>query len=374
MIAEKLSAASGRLMSLDVFRGATIAAMVLVNNPGSWDTVYPPLLHAKWHGWTFTDVIFPFFLWIVGVAMTLSFERRMEQGADRGRGKLMLHVVRRSAIIFAIGFFLSGFPKFPIATMRIPGVLQRIAVCYLIASIVLLFTRLRGQMLAVGTLLTGYWMLMTLYPVPGCGPGSLEMECNFERYVDGLLLKGHMWRQTTEWDPEGIVSTLPAIATTLFGVLAGHLLRIRRTPAEKTAWLFVCGSVLLVSGSVLAWWMPINKSLWTSSYSVFMAGLAMQAFAFCYWLVNVQQWKRFAQPFVMFGMNAIVLYFFSGMLARMMSILKIGSVSLQHIVYDNFFVYLASPKNASLLYALTNVAVVYLFARFLYRRKWFVRF
>jgi predicted acyltransferase len=183
-----------------------------------------------------------------------------------------------------------------------------------------------------------------------------------------------MWRQTTDWDPEGVVSTLPAIATTLFGVLAGHLLRIRRTPAERTAWLFVCGSVLLALGSVLAWWMPINKSLWTSSYSVFMAGLAMQVFAFCYWLVDVQEWKRFAQPFVMFGMNAIVLFFFSGMLARMLSILKIQGVSFQHIIYDGFFAHLAAPINASLLYALSNVIVMYLLARFLYRRKWFVRF
>ena len=363
---------AARLTSLDVFRGATIAAMILVNNPGSGDDAYAPLRHAEWHGWTFTDVIFPFFLWIVGVAMTLSFARRMERGDNRGR--LLLHVLRRSAIIFAIGFFLSGFPNFAFATIRIPGVLQRIAVCYLIAAAIFLFIGVRGQIAAVLSLLGGYWALMTLYPTPGCGAGALEMGCNFARYVDSLALSGHMWSHTKTWDPEGIVSTLPAIATTLFGALAGYILRLPRSEAEKTAWLFAGGNALLFTGSVLSLWMPFNKSLWTTPYSVLMAGLAMNAFAVCYWLVDVQGYRRWSRPFAIFGMNAIAAFVLSGILGRLLAILKVDGVTLHQIVYDGAFAPFASPKNASLLFALANVGVLYGVAYFLYRRRWFVRF
>ncbi|MBI4876727.1 MAG: DUF1624 domain-containing protein, partial [Acidobacteria bacterium] len=210
---------SGRLESLDVFRGATIAAMILVNNPGSWSAVYSPLLHAGWHGWTPTDLIFPFFLWISGVAMTLSFAKRMERGD--GRRRLFLHTLRRAAAIFGVGLFLNAFPYFDLATLRIPGVLQRIAVCYLIAAAIFLTTKLRGQAIAILSLLGVYWAVMKWIPVPGYGAGVLEKHGNFAQWIDSLVLSGHMWSATKTWDPEGIVSTLPSIATVLFGVLCG---------------------------------------------------------------------------------------------------------------------------------------------------------
>ena len=286
----KTDAQGNRLRSLDVFRGATLASMVLVNDPGTWDHVYPQLDHAAWNGWTFTDTVFPFFVWIAGVALTLSTAKRIEGGDDRR--KLFWHVVRRSLLIFACGLFVNGFPYFHFSRIRYMGVLQRIAICYLVAGSLSLVLKVRGILIAVVMLLAGYWLLMTLVPVPGCGAGSLEKDCNLAKYVDNLVLAGHMWSGTKTWDPEGLVSTIPAIASMLFGVLTGHLLRLNRTPAEKTVWLFVTGNLLLFAGQVMNVWLPINKNLWTSSYSVFMAGLASVVFALCYWLVDVVKVQR----------------------------------------------------------------------------------
>jgi len=369
-------AASGRLMSLDVFRGATIAAMLLVNNPGDWGAVYAPLLHAPWHGWTFTDVIFPFFLWIVGVAMTLSFARRVERGESRSA--LMLHALRRSAIIFGLGLLLAGFPYYNLATIRIPGVLQRIAVCYLAAALIFLMSGLRGMILWTGGLLSVYWVLMKLVPVPGYGAGVLDKVGNFAQYVDSMVLRGHMWSATKVWDPEGIVSTLPAIATTLFGVLAGRILRLRLADAEKTAWLFVFGSSLMLCGSVMNWWLPINKNLWTSSYAVFMAGLAATVFAFCYWIVDVQGRRAWAQPFVVYGMNAIAMFVLAGLVAKSLGLVRVaaaggGQISLSAWIFRSLYAPLASPKNASLMYALTYVLLFWAIAYFLYRRRIFLK-
>ena len=244
--------------------------MMLVNNLGSYTQAYPPLLHAEWHGWTPTDLIFPFFLWIVGVAMTFSFARRVEEGGDRG--VLIRHTVRRSALIFGLGLLLAGFPYYNLATIRIPGVLQRIALCYLIGSLIFLYTTWRGQAVVIVGVCTAYWMLMTLYPVPGFGPGVLEPIGNFSQYIDWMLLPGHLYRATKVWDPEGVVSTLPAIATLLFGVLVGHLLRSRRELAEKAAWLLATGVLLTVAGYLLGLILPINKKIWTVSFAVFTAG------------------------------------------------------------------------------------------------------
>jgi predicted acyltransferase len=363
---------SSRLQSLDAFRGATIASMILVNDPGSWQYIYPPLEHAAWNGWTFTDTVFPFFLWIVGVAMTLSFAKRLERGEDRST--CLMHVLRRSAIIFGLGFVLNFLGTFSFATVRIPGVLQRIAICYLIAGAIFLYTSIRGQVLWLLGLLTVYWLLMALYPVPGFGPGLWTPEGNFAKYIDGLVLSGHMYSQTKTWDPEGIVSTLPAVATVLFGALAGHLLRSSRSMAEKAAWLMSGGAVLVGVGDVMTIWMPINKNLWTCSYSVFMAGLASLAFGVWYWFVDVQRWREWARPFVVFGMNAIVMFVLSGVLARLLGRVKVNGVSLGTLLFDSVFARLGSPVNASLYYAIANVLVLYLAAWLLYRRKWFIHF
>jgi predicted acyltransferase len=276
-----------RLTSLDAFRGLTVASMILVNNPGDWGAIYPPLEHAAWSGWTFTDTIFPFFLWIVGVALTLSTAKRIEQGANRE--KLLAHVVRRSVLIFALGLFLAGFPYFHLTHIRIPGVLPRIAICYFIASLIFLYTKWRTQVASIVVLFALYWLLMMLVPLPCAATNRFDVNCNFARYVDGLLLSGHMWGQTKVWDPEGIVSTLPAIATTLFGVLTGTLLRQKFSSEKKAILLLGIGAGLFALAQLANIWMPINKSLWTVSFSLLMAGLASIEFAVLYWIIDIRE-------------------------------------------------------------------------------------
>jgi len=393
-----VAAGSGRLMSLDVFRGATIASMMLVNNPGSWDAVYGQLDHAEWNGWTFTDLIFPFFLWIVGVAIPLSTARRIERGESRVA--LFLHVVRRAAIIFWLGLFLAFF-SFTIngsytkaggfgswfhemaATIRIFGVLQRIAVCYLIASTIFLCARLRGQIAWLVGLLMGYWLLMKLAPVPGYGAGVLTKEGNFSAYVDGMVLGKHTWGGKP-WDPEGVVSTIPAIATCLFGILTGQLLQMKRSVEQKTAWLFVAGNLLMFAGAIMNIWLPINKNLWTSSYAVFMAGLAMDIFAVCYWLVDVKGYQRWVKPFAIYGMNAITVFMLSGVLGRITLEVKVHdatgkAMALKGYLFETFFNGPLShlgfdPKICSLSWALVYMLGLYLVAYLMYRIKWIVKF
>jgi predicted acyltransferase len=346
--------------------------MMLVNNPGTWSAVYAPLRHADWHGWTFTDTVFPFFLWITGVAMTLSFARRVEAGADRRR--LLLHTVRRAALIFLVGLFLNGFPYFPLDRIRIPGVLQRIAVCYLIAGAIYLFTRVRGQVFFTGFFLVVYALLMNYAPFPGRTADAWSQEANFARYIDGRFLAGHMWSQTKVWDPEGIVSTLPAIATCLFGVLTGHLLRRAQwAPAERAVWMFVQGAGLLWLGAVWSWWMPVNKNLWTSSYALLMAGLASTVFAASYWLVDQRGGARHTRPLAIYGMNAIAVYVLSGITARLLGLIRIGDVPAQRWIFENFFAPLGSPVNASLLFGLAFVLYLYAVAWGMYRRRWFLK-
>jgi predicted acyltransferase len=362
---------TGRLLSLDVFRGGTIASMILVNNPGPAAT-YAPLQHAEWHGWTFTDLVFPFFLWIVGVAMTLSLAKRVARGDDRKH--LLMHVARRSAAIFLIGLALNGFPQFDLSTIRIPGVLQRIAICYLCAAAVLLLVRTtRGRLLWTGGLLAVYWMLMTLVPVPGCGPGHFGVDCNFAKWIDGLLLSGHMWAHSRTWDPEGLVSTLPAVATTMAGVFAGQILASARTPAERTAWLFVLGNALMLAGAVLSLFMPVNKQLWTVPYALLTAGIANAVFAACYWLIDIRGWKRFAKPFAVYGVNALAMFVLSGIFAKSISLWRIGDVSFRTMLWTGVYQPLASPVNASLLFALSHVILFWLIAWLFYRLNWIIR-
>ncbi len=349
--------------------------MILVNNAGDWHAVYPPLRHAEWHGWTFTDMVFPFFLWIVGVAMTLSFAKRVERGDDRL--KLFLHSVRRAAVIFGLGLLLNAFPFFHLATWRIPGVLQRIAVCYLIAAAIFLLSSWRGQVICIVVLLAGYWMLMTLVPVPGLGAGVLDRGANLEQYIDAQVLGNHMYSQTKTWDPEGILSTLPAIATTLFGILTGTVLRSALMAAEKAVWMFFAGNALIFTGLVMNVWFPINKNIWTSSYAVFMAGMASVVFAACYWLVDVKGYRAWSRPFAIYGMNAIAVYVLAGALETLLYVIHAGSgpaaPSLHEFLYRNLFTPLASPVNASLLWAVTCVLAMYAVAYGLYRRGWFIK-
>jgi predicted acyltransferase len=368
--------ASGRMLSLDVFRGMTIAGMILVNNPGDWGSIYAPLEHASWHGWTPTDLVFPFFLFIVGVSITLALSRRAE-GAGSKRD-LYVKIVRRSLIIFALGLFLGGFPSFDLSIIRIPGVLQRIAVCYLVASVIFLNTDWRKQVYIAVALLLGYWALMTLVPVPGYGPGDLSSkEWNLAAYVDRAVFGNHVWRFAKVYDPEGLLSTLPAIATTLAGMLTGHLLRSRREPFEKVSAMFVAGAACAVAGWAWHYWFPINKALWTSSYVLFTAGLALELLAVCYWLVDLKGYKRWALPFIVFGTNALILYFLAELCANLISIISFNragvAVPLQTLLYENLFASWAAPKNASLAYAVCTVLFWLGVMTVLYRRRIFIK-
>ncbi|MDB6027626.1 MAG: hypothetical protein JWM68_3849 [Verrucomicrobiales bacterium] len=386
-------------MSLDVFRGATIASMMLVNNPGTWDHLYEPLEHAPWHGWTFTDTIFPFFLWIVGVAIPFSLGRKVEEGADRS--KLFLGILRRSLILIAIGVALNSFTYFLsiflspnhegvgywmnqlVEHVRYPGVLQRIGVCYFFASLIFLNTKIRGQIIWTGALLAIYWILMKCVPVPGYGAGVMDLHGNFSEFIDTMVFNGHVFRDSKTYDPEGVISTIPAIATTLFGILTGQFLRCEKTNStEKTAWLFVVGSLLMFAAEIMSFWMPINKRLWTSSYSVLMAGLAMNVFAVYYWLVDVKGYKTWAKPLAIYGMNAITVFILAGVLGRISVDLKVsdGKIALKTYLYEHTFGMLATnklvaPETASMFWGLiVYMFGLYLVAWFLYRRKWFLRF
>ena len=365
---------TGRLAALDVFRGLTIAGMILVNNPGTWGAIYDPLEHAEWHGWTPTDFVFPFFLFIVGVSITLALARRAEAaGSNRD---LYVKILRRSLIIFALGLFLGGFPFDNLAAIRIPGVLQRIAVCYLVSSLIFLKTNWRTQAIITAALLVGYWMLMALAAAPGYAAGDLSAEGNLAAYLDRALLAGHTWKPL--YDPEGVLSTIPAVATTLCGALTGHLLRSRQTPVEKVAAMFVAGAAGVVVGWAWNFWFPINKALWTSSYVVFTAGMALQLLAACYWLIDIKGFRRWATPFVVFGTNALALYFLAELFARLISIITFaradGSrVDLKTLIFETAFAPLAPPECASLLFALCTVLLWLGVMTILYRRRIFIK-
>jgi predicted acyltransferase len=367
--------APSRLVSLDAFRGATIALMVLVNTAGDGRHVYPPLEHSAWNGWTITDVVFPSFLWIVGVSLTLSLAKRIAAGASRR--SLFVQVARRAAILYALGLLIYAFPAFDVHTFRILGVLQRIALCYFIASAIYLTTGLRAQIVWIVSLLAVYWAAMMLIPAPGISAGSLEMNNNLANYVDRVVLGRHNYAGTKTWDPEGIISTLPAIATTLLGIMAGYIMRSRRVLAERTTWLFLIGNALIILGLICDHWLPINKKLWTASFTLFMAGLDFSLFAAFAWIVDGHGYRRVVKPFVILGMNAIAIYMCSEMLDEILSAIRWGSgagtMSLRRWIYETVFAPLAAPINASLLYAIAYVLLMFGIAYGMYRRRWFVR-
>ena len=373
---ERATGAS-RLLSLDAFRGLTVAGMILVNNPGTWGSIYSPLQHASWHGWTPTDLVFPFFLFIVGVSITLALSRRAEAGGSKK--DLYVKIVRRSLIIFALGLLLAGFPSFDLSTIRIPGVLQRIAVCYLCAALIFLNTDWRKQVYITAALLVGYWALLTLVPVPGYGPGDLgSKEWNIAAYVDRAVFGNHVWRQAKVYDPEGILSTLGAVATTLAGVLTGHLLRSRRGEFEKVSVMFVAGAAAIVAGWAWNSWLPVNKALWTSSYVLLTAGMALQLLAVCYWLIDLKGRRKWAFPFIVFGTNALAVFFLTGLCAKLMGLIKLTGAdgkpaSLHSVIYKGLFDSSLAAKDASLAFALCFVAVWFGLMWLLYRRRIFIK-
>jgi predicted acyltransferase len=364
-----------RLVSLDAFRGGTMALMVLVNDSGDGSHTYGPLSHSAWNGWTITDAVFPSFLWIVGVAITLSIANRVAAG--HSKPKLFIQIARRAAILYALGLLVYAYPAFDLSTQRVLGVLQRIAICYLIASAIYLTASWRGQLAWIVGLLSSYWLMMKLIPVPHYGAGHLDVERNFAHYVDAMLLGHHNYASTKTWDPEGIISTLPSIATTLFGVMAGHLLRLRKALSERVTWMFCAGNVLIAVALICDMWLPINKKLWTSSFSMFMAGLDFVVFAIFVWLIDGLGYKRIVKPLVIMGMNAIAVYMASETLAEVLDAIHWRSgaegVDLRGWIFHHLFAPLASPPNASLLYAVAYTLLMFVLAYGLYRRGWFLK-
>jgi len=392
-----------RLQSLDVFRGATVAGMLLVNDPGTWSAIYAPLRHAEWNGWTPTDLVFPFFLFIVGITTQLSLGARRARGDSESA--IRTQILRRAGLIFLFGLLLNGFPYFTWGAVpgnpdpsfldrvvdrlhhwRIMGVLQRIALAYCLAALIAVRTTLRGQVVAVAALLLGYWIVMTVLPVPGTGgtPGALLLNtpsATMAAWWDRAFLDwsrwglgNHLWVGSRTWDPEGILSTAGAVATALLGNLAGRWIGQPRPLAERLSALFACGALTMMAGSMWHWVFPINKSLWTGSYVLFTGGMAAIALATIMWIVDGQGARGWVRPFVVYGVNPMVAFVGSGLMARLIySIIKVPydgqMVSLQSAIYRGGFASWLSPMNASLAFAVAFVAFWYVILDQLYRRN-----
>lgn len=366
-----------RQLSLDVFRGMTIAGMILVNNPGDWGSIYSPLKHAEWNGITPTDFIFPFFLFIVGVAISLALGKKLEEGVTKD---IYVKILRRFVVIFGLGLFIAAVPYFEFSTLRIPGVLQRIAVCYLIVSLIFLHTNWKQQTILGVALLFVYWILMTQISVPGCEITAIgDKACNLSAYLDRSILGiNHIWILGKVYDPEGILSTIPAIATTFSGVLTGTWIRTKREDAEKVNGIFFFGVVLSAVGWFWNLFFPFNKALWTSSYVVYTSGLALCFLGFCYWLIDIKNYKKWAKPFVVFGTNALALYVGAELTAKFLGLIQVtngtgDAISLQGWIFNNLFLTIASPVNASLLYAICFILFWLFVVWLLYRKEIYIK-
>lgn len=347
--------------------------MILVNNPGSWQYVYPPLRHAAWHGWTPTDLVFPFFLFIVGVSISLALGSRMERGVPPGG--LHRKILARSAMIFAVGLLLHLIPRFDFGSLRIPGVLQRIAVCYLVAALLYVHAGTRARIAWTLGLMAAYFLIMKFVPVPGYGAGVWDYSGNLESYIDTKLLAGHLYKP--EFDPEGFLSTIPAIATSILGTLAGDWLRTSRRAAGKAALLAAAGVILVAAGLVLHPYFPINKQLWTSTFVLFTAGAGSLLLAACYVVIDGLGFKKWALPFLVFGTNALAAYVGSGLMVKLLRLVQVGptgeKTEVLAWVYQHAFVPWAGSLNGSLAYAISYVLLWMALMAVLYRKRIFIK-
>jgi len=391
---------SQRLISLDALRGYTIALMVIVNDPGSWSHVYPPLLHAEWHGITLTDLVFPFFLFIVGVSITLAYSRRLEAGADKK--DLYGKIVSRSIKILLLGWFLWLWPTFDFGGMRYAGVLPRIAVVFFVCALLFLNTNWKQQLWIASGILLGYWLLMALVPVPidevvrtalatgqvqysegmldigeirqvaeGAIAANYEPGVNITAWLDRKLLPGDFWQVT--WDPEGLISTLPAIVTGMIGMLVGKLILAIRDPHHKLTWLFFIGFAMYLVGGAWGWFMPLNKNLWTSSYTLWTAGMGTMGLAACMLVVDVLGYTRGTRLGRVYGANAIASYVLAGMLTVVFYSDIFGGVALNGLWMDGLTAIGIAPKLASMFYAIIYMLIIYIPADILYRKRIFIK-
>jgi len=426
-----------RLISLDAFRGFTIAAMIMVNNPGSWSHVYAPLLHKPWNGITPTDLIFPFFIFIVGVSIALAYTKRLELGLPKK--EMYGKIVWRSVKIFFVGILLAlysrangtteGFAHFlwilliiilmvvfmlpefqfqnKIASLaqvgvnvlavviilalvifkfhdlRIAGVLQRIALVFLVCALLFLTVKWRTQAIIAAVLLILYCLMMTVVPTPGYDKAMLEPGVNLAAWIDSFMTPGRLYHQIPEtgntfpalwaWDPEGLFSTLPAIASGITGMLVGTLLVSKKSIDQKIIWLFVAGFISATAGVVWSWWFPLNKPIWTSSYVLATSGLASMTLACSMWLVDVLGYKKYAKPWVIFGSNAIGVYVLAGILGYLFYGGHFGGKSLKGLFMDSFIGMGLEPKFVSLITALLYIGILFIPAWILYRKKVFIK-
>jgi predicted acyltransferase len=366
--------------------------MILVTDPGTYSAVYWPLLHAGWDGVTPTDMIFPSFLVISGVAMTLSFGSRIVGGETRGQ--LLLHAFQRSCILFLLGLLINGFPEYHLQTIRIPGILQRIAICYFAGSVLYLglggtLRRVRRSAAIAGTiviLLAGYWALLKLVPVPGFGAGRLDSYGSLPAYVDRSVLSiAHLWPwgltpgHGVTFDPEGLLSTLPAFATFLIGVLAGEWLATDRLRIQKFSWLATAGLALVCMGLALNPLLPLNKKIWTSTFAVFSGGVALVLFSVLYFVLDVKRWRAWVAPALVLGTNAIFAFALSSVITTLADRIHVGvgasgsRVSLHQWGYQQLFATWLPPINASLAYAVMIVLLNLVLVYPLYRKRIFLR-
>ncbi|MEL6389002.1 MAG: heparan-alpha-glucosaminide N-acetyltransferase domain-containing protein [Bacteroidota bacterium] len=359
-----------RLVALDFFRGLTIALMVVVNTPGSWSYVYPPLRHAEWHGATPTDLVFPFFLFIVGVSIALAYSKKKAAGAISS--STYRKIIRRAVTLFALGLFLALFPKFNFGNIRVVGVLQRIAIVFLICSILYLKLNWKNQLrVGIGCLIS-YWVMMKFLPFSGGEVGQLDPGVNFAAWVDRYITPGRMYQKT--WDPEGFFSTIPSVGTGIFGMLTGQLvLHKNLSQHRKIIWLFTIGFLTFLAGIVWGWHFPINKHIWTSSYVLYCGGLSSMFLAASIWLVDelgYQNW--FTHMGVVFGMNAIAAYVLHGIIWRLFQI-PIGDLSIQRRWMTTLPELGLPPELASLMWAVSYMLLIYLIVLLMYRRKIFLK-
>ncbi len=369
-----------RVLALDVVRGIVIAFMILVNDNGNEADAYSQLKHSRWSGWTLTDLVFPSFLFMVGIALVYSTEARLARGATRR--ELAGHVLGRVAVLFCLGLIVNGFPHFPLHTWRVYGVLQRIALCYGVVSAVYLVSRRAWTFVGVvAVALVGYWVVMRWVPVPGFGMPLrdiplLDPDRNWVAYLDRMLLTGRLYEKVR--DPEGLLSSLPAVGTAALGVLTGMWLRGARSGRVKAVGLFAGAAAGIVCGEIWNVWFPINKKLWTSSYVLFAAGCTLLLLALCYVALDVYRTRKgWTYPWLVFGSNAIVAYMVSELLASVLGSIHVvydeTRMNLQHYLFARVFVHVVNPAFGSLVYSLLYVAICFVPNLVLYRRKIFLR-
>lgn len=370
-----MSLKTERLVSIDFLRGFTVAGMILVNSPGSWETIYPPFSHSEWNGCTPTDLVFPFFLFIVGVSIHFSLSKA--KIAQVETKSLIFKILKRSLILFGLGLFLNAFPFFQLTDLRIMGVLQRISIVFGVCAVLYLLNN-KWNLLTIATvLLIFYWVLMVFIPFSDVFPNPLSPGNDFSSHIDRIFLSGHMWSHSKIWDPEGLFSTLPAISSGLIGVLTGMWIDGKEEIKRKLLVLVITGCTLIVLGLIIDKSFPINKSLWSSSFVLFTSGIAILTASFFYWLIDGLKIKGFIGPFLAFGSNAISAYLLSEILAKIgytFGIILNGNfISYQELVFKTLFLSWLNPYNASLAMAIFTVFICFIPIWVLYQRKVFIK-